>query len=303
MILLDYNNKIIFETVSRALAHTEGKRDLLDITLADFDGVSFHISTPDPEARNIIRVSLQWSCSGDLLNHGGRTDLQQIYGPMLDAEPEPNYDVSVTFDANNPQEPEKLPLKMSFLKRHLLAAPFKKVMGAVFNKKGATEVVHIRYRSQTDEAVWIKPSSDSVTIVYSIRFADKSDKILAKVFLSELADARRSMTSVPAVRYSTSEPPMELQGQRDVPEGDDVGFVTLVLFEQHLQPKNMFKTINLAQNFRDYLHYHIKCSKAYMHTRMRERVSTWLQVLNRARPEPFEKKEKKLASGRTFKRK
>jgi actin related protein 2/3 complex, subunit 2 len=236
---------------------------------------------------------------------------------------------------------------MSFLKRHLLAAPFKKVMGAVFNKKGATEVVHIRYRSQTDEAVWIKPSSDSVTIVYSIRFADKSDKILAKVFLSELADARRSMTSVPAVRYSTSEPPMELQGQRDVPEGDDVGFVTLgmflslslslsrarslsgahtmlcnlwysctllsclmilvlvviVLFEQHLQPKNMFKTINLAQNFRDYLHYHIKCSKAYMHTRMRERVSTWLQVLNRARPEPFEKKEKKLASGRTFKRK
>jgi len=76
-----------------------------------------------------------------------------------------------------------------------------------------------------------------------------------------------------------------------------------VLFEQHLQPKNMFKTINLVQNFRDYLHYHIKCSKAYMHTRMRERVSTWLQVLNRARPEPFEKKEKKLASGRTFKRK
>ena len=78
--------------------------------------------------------------------------------------------------------------------------------------------------------------------------------------------------------------------------------LAVVLFEQHLLPKNAFKTINLIQTFRNYLHYHIKCSKAYMHTRMRARVHSWLQVLNRARIEPFQKKEKKLASGRSFKR-
>jgi len=33
---------------------------------------------------------------------------------------------------------------------------------------------------------------------------------------------------------------------------------------------------------------------------MRNRVGTLLQVLNRARPEPIEKKAKKLMSGKTF---
>jgi len=40
-----------------------------------------------------------------------------------------------------------------------------------------------------------------------------------------------------------------------------------------------------------------------MHSRMRARVDSFLKVLNRAKPEiPDEKKEKKVASGRTFKR-
>jgi hypothetical protein len=42
--------------------------------------------------------------------------------------------------------------------------------------------------------------------------------------------------------------------------------------------------------FRDYLHYHIKASKAYMHSRMRIRVDSFLKVLNRAKPE----KEKEM---------
>ena len=45
------------------------------------------------------------------------------------------------------------------------------------------------------------------------------------------------------------------------------------------------KTVNLIHTFRDYLHYHIKCSKAYLHSRMRVRTSALLKVLNRARPE------------------
>jgi hypothetical protein len=33
------------------------------------------------------------------------------------------------------------------------------------------------------------------------------------------------------------------------------------------------------------LHYHIKCSKAYMHSRMRHRVTEFQKVLNRAKTE------------------
>lgn len=59
-----------------------------------------------------------------------------------------------------------------------------------------------------------------------------------------------------------------------------------VLFPRHFaSPEVAQQTILRIQLFRDYLHYHIKCSKAYMHSRMRHRVAEFLKVLNRAKPE------------------
>lgn len=78
-----------------------------------------------------------------------------------------------------------------------------------------------------------------------------------------------------------------------------------MLFPRHYEkPQQRTATVQLVQYFRDYLHYHIKCSKAYMHCRMRAKVESWLKVLNRAKPEFDAKdKEKKTASGKTFTRK
>lgn len=73
----------------------------------------------------------------------------------------------------------------------------------------------------------------------------------------------------------------------------------LVLFPRHLTPQRREENISHIQTFRDYFHYHIKASKAYIHSRMRRRTADFLQVLNRARPEN-EEKERKTASGRTF---
>lgn len=74
-----------------------------------------------------------------------------------------------------------------------------------------------------------------------------------------------------------------------------------MLFKPHFEAKNRDRTINNIQTFRNYLMYHIKCSKAYMHDRMRKRVDSLLQVLNRARAEPLEPKEKKTITGKSFK--
>jgi hypothetical protein len=76
----------------------------------------------------------------------------------------------------------------------------------------------------------------------------------------------------------------------------------LVLFDHHMNERNANRTISSIQTFRNYLHYHLKCSKAYMHARMRKRVESLLQVLNRARPPPFEPKAKKTIAGKTFTR-
>jgi len=54
---------------------------------------------------------------------------------------------------------------------------------------------------------------------------------------------------------------------------------------------------------RNYLHYHLKCSKAYMHFRMRDRVTLLLQNLEAAKDKTGKKKEMKTASGRRFEKK
>lgn len=74
-----------------------------------------------------------------------------------------------------------------------------------------------------------------------------------------------------------------------------------MLEQRHLDGDRAEKAITLLSGFRNYLHYHIKATKTYLHMRMRKRVQTWLQVLNRAVPE--QETEKKTAAGKSFKRK
>ena len=71
---------------------------------------------------------------------------------------------------------------------------------------------------------------------------------------------------------------------------------SLVLFPRSFKDEAAAdKTVNLIHTFRDYLHYHIKCSKAYLHCRMRVRTAALLKILNRARPE-IKTTEKKTIS-------
>lgn len=124
-------------------------------------------------------------------------------------------------------------------------------------------------------------------------------------------DARRLPTiqTAPQVLYSNREPPLEIRQVPGLATGDDVGYVTfstswlwielphlsdlthqlrivIVLFPRHFANPNIaHNTISHIQLFRDNLHYHIKCSKVYMHTRMLARVAEFLKVLNRAKAE------------------
>ncbi|VDQ06769.1 unnamed protein product [Trichobilharzia regenti] len=56
-----------------------------------------------------------------------------------------------------------------------------------------------------------------------------------------------------------------------------------LLFPRHLANDTVRNsTIDLIQTLRTYLHYHIKCSKAYIQMRMRAKTLEFLKVLNRA---------------------
>jgi actin related protein 2/3 complex, subunit 2 len=156
-----------------------------------------------------------------------------------------------------------------------------------------------------NETIYVLPQADRIVIVYSVCFADKTDQAIARVFLQEFVDARRTVNNAPPVAFG-KEPPLELRGAPGLKNSSDlVGYLSLALFPSHVDTdEKRAKAATLVQGLRNYLHYHITASKTHLHIRMRKRVDLLLQVLNRARPEkdPSAKVNKKTISGRTFSR-
>lgn len=293
MILLENANRILEGAIIARL--DAEKKESVDITFADFDGVLFHVSTSG-EAKNILSISISFKGASQVIkDYGGKELLTKYYGTLLQGSAEQGYDATLHVDLDKlPPQKEQLPAQLALFKRHLFAAPFQKAI-----EKKPAEIITFAYRPE--ENVYIKSDPDRVTVIFDIQFRDADDIVFSKVFLQEFVDARKQINQAPAVSFSQKEAPLELKGVKGVKAGDNNGFVSFVLFAHHIAEKDRDRSIDLIQTFRDYLHYHIKCSKAYMHMRMRTRVDTLLQILNRARPEPVDV-VKKTASGKTFKR-
>jgi len=294
MILLETGSRVLEEVIRQRIASE--KREAVDITLADFDGVTYHVTT-NPNQRNIVTVSMSWGCiNTDMRQFDIPGKVRALYGPLF-TSPESGYDISLTFDLDNIQDKAGLPTKIGLLKRTVMSVPFLHVFDAL--KGGGSPIVTINYR--TNEAIYIKTDQDRVVVVFSINFKDKDDVVVGKVFLQEMEAARKTISNAPSVAFSQKDAPGDIRGAKGLHEGEDQGFVTFVLFGNHTHPDRRQKIIDQLMLFRNYLHYHIKCSKAYMHTRMRLRVEELLQVLNRAKMKKANK-EMKTISGRTFKR-
>lgn len=264
--------------------------------------------------------------------------MEREYGPYI-VQPEQGYDFSLQVDLENlPQSQEEkddLIRRVSLLKRNAMAAPYEQAFSeyaslheeaSKYTSESAPQGVKeggvvraIHYREE--EAIYIKASHDRVTVIFSTIFREETDRVFGKVFLQEFVDARRrAIQNAPQVLFR-NDPPLELQGIPGLAAGKgEIGYITFgklqpnrrlsnsyfadmntppVLFPRHLTPQRREEVISHIQTFRDYFHYHIKASKAYIHSRMRRRTADFLQVLRRARPET-EEKERKTASGRTF---
>ncbi|WPH02299.1 Hypothetical protein R9X50_00516100 [Acrodontium crateriforme] len=314
MLLLDYQN-VLIESILRDRLAPDAAPTSIDQIASDFDNVTFHISTP--QAKTKILVSIAVKCWKELVSYGAQAVLEREYGPYI-VQPEQGYDFSVEVDLENlpasPEEREDLVRRVSLLKRNAMAAPFEQAFdefaslqeqAAQYSSEAAPQGVReggavraIHYREE--EAIFIKASHDRVTVIFSTIFREETDRIYGKIFLQEFVDARkRGVQNAPQVLFR-DDPPLELQGQPGLSaKKGEVGYITFVLFPRHLTAQRREEVISHIQTFRDYFHYHIKASKAYIHSRMRRRTADFLQVLRRARPEA-EEKERKTASGRTF---
>jgi actin related protein 2/3 complex subunit 2 len=70
----------------------------IDQTVSDFDGVTFHISTP--ETKTQVLLSIQIRCFPDLVKYGAEEVLQREYGDYMTSV-EPGFDFSVLVDLEN----------------------------------------------------------------------------------------------------------------------------------------------------------------------------------------------------------
>jgi actin related protein 2/3 complex subunit 2 len=170
----------------------------IDQVVSDFDGVTFHLSTP--ESKTKILISINVKCFKELVQYGAQEVLEREYGPYI-VSPEPGYDFSVQIDLENlPAEQEakdELIMKLALLKRNAMAAPFERAFdefaklaeeasrytseSAPQGMKEGGEVMAIHYREE--EAIYIKASYDRVTVIFSTVFREETDRIFGKVFL------------------------------------------------------------------------------------------------------------------------
>ncbi|KAH0544150.1 hypothetical protein FGG08_001595 [Glutinoglossum americanum] len=226
MLLLDYQNVLIQSLLTERFSGAPPVS--IDQVVSDFDGVTFHLSTPESKSRILISISVK--CFNELVRYGAQQVLEREYGPYIVA-PESGYDFSVVVDLDSlPEEKEArddLIRRVSLLKRNAMAAPFERAFdefarlqeeASKFTSESAPEgvreggeVMAIHYREE--EAIYIKASHDRVTVIFSTVFREETDRIFGKVFLQVLF---------------RNDPPLEIQnvpGLRDSGTGE-IGYVT-----------------------------------------------------------------------------
>lgn len=160
-----------------------------------------------------------------------------------------------------------------------------------------------------NETMYVVPSDDLVVVVYAIAFENHVEQAIAKTFLQEIVISRRQsrdLMSAPMVNYQDKEPPHELKAIKEinaehVKNKDFIGYVSLAVSKRIVEGGRLEKAVTLCESYRAFLMFHVQATKSQLHTRIRRRASSWLQVLNRAMPEKLNV-EKKTIKGRTFNR-
>jgi len=305
---LDEHNMIIEEALGDRLIG--GQRVACELSVADFDGSRWKLKC-DPESPNVVTVHLDLGCWKELEALGARGVLDSVYAGMV-APADAGYKVAVTVDCDACADPPGTLEKLIKLKRHLLGHPFTRALEALAAGTAAAGPVAVVPWRDSGEAAYVMAQNDPaqpqhydrVCVVYAVDFPEETDRAMCRIMLQQFAEQHRKIGNAPPVVFHEAKsPPLEI---RDLaaPRADLVGYVSFTVFKRHVDtPERLAKKVDLCLAFRHYLHYHIKCAKTNLHMRMRRKVRSWLQIINKAFMPSELGREKKTITGRTFTRK
>lgn len=90
-----------------------------------------------------------------------------------------------------------------------MGAPIRLAMNAVLNKSKAPKPCQIDYRKK--ERYWVFGSEKEVNVTFEVDFNGETDQALARIFLLELNDSKRSVMSAPGVVYHDKSHPENIE--------------------------------------------------------------------------------------------
>jgi len=292
---IEPGHRIVAEAV-RARIHCDvDKREAVDVKADDFDGASFYVCVL-PERKDILKVSLFVPCFPEINDGVGVKYFEERYASIAGTsieQTEPNY--SITVAVNLDQVSDDMATKdnivkcLSEMKRDVNGAPLWICFRALLaGAKPPRSHYVIPYRPR--ETMYVVPSDDLVIVIYSVHFENHVEQAIAKVFLQEIVISRKQskdLMTAPSVTYSPDAPHelKQIPGLDLKPPSDFIGYVSLAIHKRNVEGGRLEKCVTLAEGYRAFLMYHVQATKSQLHTRIRRRSNSWLQVLNRAMPE------------------
>lgn len=282
MKFIDPKSHIVTQIFTKRLEEIRaGKKKLqwVDSTFEDFDGTRYHIRTDDEEKSSLtLSVNIPYfddleGKKGDATKH-----LKKVFGDLV-CETELNFNfsakVNLADEKQQDDDVETLIDSLAMVKAHAFAAPCKKAFAAAGEGKKFSRLINITSNEQL--AIVVKEGDSKVNCTFALHI--ESDPILTNMFFSELMDTRKKpdMNGTPTVIFQPSKPSNFPKTRHQGP------FLTLGLDTTCYTGPREKDSIDLLVNFRPYVSYHLKCNKAHIHERMRNKLAELLKVMNRAR--------------------
>merc|ERR1712130_229254 len=301
-------NQILEESVNDLLAvnadpEASKRPDVMTVRISDFDGVQYSIQIKQGDDKLIIGVSYPGYKE---IQEAADLELKARYGDFIAPEPDNGRDdVSLVFPIDEIRQKDndykiKLVNDIILLKDTIMCGPLKNYFTAL--KSGSPLAEPIMYNYRGDTVLYLIPSSDRVTVVFGIDFAEPTDKVIARVFMQELADVKKVVRSAPPFTWR-EDPPYDQCKIGPQSNPGILGYASLSILKAHISTdEKLMEVVSVLLNFRTFLQYHLKCAKSYFHSRMRSKCSALLKILNRAKVS-FGTKKKTTKSGKTFTRK
>ncbi|XP_011080606.1 actin-related protein 2/3 complex subunit 2A [Sesamum indicum] len=297
MILLQCPCRYLLQVLKTQVQNLE-KGVELDCQWVEFDDVRYHIQATVKNP-NILLLSLSLPTpppetvfSGGL-PQGAIEAIKAAYGVVLQILDPPRDGFNLTLKLNlskmPPDEEHKqaLLVKIASIREVVLGAPLRAVLKQLVSrgvKSNLNKLLSLVHRP--NESFFVVPQADKVTVIFPMHFKDSIDTVLATSFLQEFVEARRTagLGNAPPCLWSSS-PPQELKGASEIALSANAGFVSFVIFPRHVEGRKMDRTVWSLSTFHAYVSYHVKCSEGFMHTRMRRRVESLIEALDRAKPD------------------